>query len=60
MNVHFIIQDFLVIMGSVLAGVLSLWRSHYNFERGYVRMGYVYLMLSAFAIMLFIYQSFKF
>lgn len=55
-----VLIDFCILIGCVLAGFFCVWRSHYNFERGHVRIGYIYIMMAAFFIMLFIYQSFRF
>jgi hypothetical protein len=52
--------DFCILTGCVLAGLFSIWRSHINFSKGYIRLGYVYLLLFLFACIMFIVQSFSY
>lgn len=53
-----VLIDFCILLGCVLAGFFCIWRSHVNFTKGYVRLGYVYLLLWLFACLMFLAQSF--
>jgi hypothetical protein len=55
-----LLLDFCILLGCVLAGVFFLWRSHVNFTKGYVRLGYAYALLWLTAVMIFIFQSYMF
>lgn len=52
--------DFAILLGCVLVGMFCLWRSHVNFTRGYVRLGYAYTLLWLAALIVFIFQSYMF
>lgn len=54
-----ILLDLLIILGTVLAGLWCIYRSHYNFTKGYVRMGYAYLLLWLLACIVFIAHAFS-
>jgi hypothetical protein len=54
-----ILLDFCILMGCVLVGLFCIWRSHVNFTKGYVRLGYAYLLLWLMAAILFLVQSFR-
>jgi hypothetical protein len=58
MTTNIIIQDFLILTGCVAMGMFSIWRSHVNFTKGYVRLGYVYLIIFLLACLIFWAQSF--
>lgn len=53
-----VLIDFCILLGCVLAGFFCIWRSHVNFTKGYVRLGYVYLLLWLLACLMFLAQSF--
>ena len=57
MNMN-ILMDFLTIVGTVIMGFWCIYRSHYNFTKGYVRLGYVYLLLWLLACIVFLFHSF--
>lgn len=53
-----VLLDITILLGCVLSGLFCIWRSHVNFTKGYVRLGYVYLLLWLCAAIMFIVQSF--
>jgi hypothetical protein len=53
-----VLIDFFILLGCVLAGLFCIWRSHVNFTKGYIRLGYVYLLLWLLACLMFLAQSF--
>jgi hypothetical protein len=53
-----VLIDFCILLGCVLAGLFCIWRSHVNFTKGYIRLGYVYLLLWLLACLMFLAQSF--
>lgn len=57
-NTMNILFDILTIIGTVLAGLWSIYRSHTNFTKGYVRLGYAYLLLWLLACIVFIAHAF--
>lgn len=55
-----VLLDFLILLSSVLAALFCIWRSHTNFTRGYVRLGYAYMLMFLAAVIVFLCQSFLF
>jgi hypothetical protein len=53
-----VLLDLFILLGCVVVGLLCIWRSHVNFAKGYVRLGYIYLLLWLAACMLFCLQSY--
>lgn len=53
-----ILIDFCILIGCVLSALFCIWRSHVNFTKGYIRLGYAYLLLFVVACLIFMYQSF--
>jgi hypothetical protein len=53
-----ILLDLSILLGCVVAGLFCIWRSHVNFSKGYIRLGYIYLLLWLFACILFSLQSY--
>ena len=54
----YIIIDFLILVGSILGAFFCIWRSHVNFTRGYIRLGYAYMLLFLAAALTFMCQAF--
>lgn len=52
-----IIQEFLLLVGCVLASTFFLYRSHINFQKEYDRMGYIHLIVSFLIILIFVGQA---
>jgi hypothetical protein len=57
-NTMNILIDILTIIGTILMGLWCIYRSHYNFTKGYVRLGYVYLLLWLLACIVFFAHAF--
>lgn len=53
-----VLLDLCILLGCVVAGLFCIWRSHVNFSKGYVRLGYIYLLLWLFACIIFTLQSY--
>lgn len=57
-NTMNILIDILTIIGTILMGLWCIYRSHHNFTKGYVRLGYVYLLLWLLACIVFFAHAF--
>jgi hypothetical protein len=53
-----VLLDLFILLGCVISGLFCIWRSHVNFAKGYVRLGYIYLLLWLLACIIFCIQSF--
>jgi hypothetical protein len=53
-----VLLDLCILLGCVVAALFCIWRSHVNFSKGYVRLGYIYLLLWLVACILFCIQSY--
>jgi len=53
-----VLLDLFILLGCVISGLFCIWRSHVNFDKGYVRLGYIYLLLWLLACIIFCIQSF--
>lgn len=59
-QIMYILLDLFILLGSVLASLFCIYRSHVNFSKGYIRLGYAYIILWMVAMLIFLAQSFLF